>query len=572
MSAKHPLQVVLCWHMHQPFYRDPFSGTYQLPWTYLHGIKDYADMAAHLEANPQARAVVNFTPTLLVQLQDYAEQIRAHLREGTPISDPLLAALDRPALPPDEAERLALIQDCLRANRANVIDRFPAYRRLAQIADCLVADPSTLSYVGDQYLADLLSWYHLGWMGESVRRQDPRLQGLQEKGIGYTVEDRRFLLALIGELLEGLIQRYRRLAEVGQIELSLTPYAHPIAPLMLDLRSGREALPESALPNAQGYPDGEGRVRWHIEEGLKAFRHHFGFEPRGCWPAEGAVSEPTLGLLSEYGFAWTATGEGVLAHSLGSDYTRYGNGEEAATSLCHPFRMKEGSTVCFFRDDELSDLIGFQYSDWHPDDAVADLVKRLEGIRAATAEHPDAIVSIILDGENAWEHYPENGFHFLANLYQRLADHPDLELTTFDAALDRGVTVNPLPRLVAGSWVYGALSTWIGDVDKNRGWDLLVAAKVAYDEAVPHLGREARVAAAHQLALCEGSDWFWWFGDGNPGEVVRDFDRLYRLHLAQLYRLLGREPPASLAHALAHGDGGAVRGGGVMRAGHSARD
>ncbi len=570
MSADRTLKVVLCWHMHQPNYLDPLSGAYQLPWTYLHGIKDYADMASHLESNPQARAVVNFAPVLLEQIEDYARQIRAHLESGSPIGDRLLAALDSPAPPPGNEERLTLIRECLRANRANVIDRFPAYARLARLADCLEEDPGSLMYVDEQFFADILTWYHLGWMGESVRRADPRLRGLQEKGAGYTVEDRRYLLALIAELLEGLTERYRRLAETGQIELSVTPYAHPILPLLLDFQTAREALPESPLPEAEAYPGGEQRARWHIEEGLKSFRHHFGFEPRGCWPAEGGVSEATMGLLSEYGFAWAATGEGVLGNSLGSDYTRYGGGLELANTLCHPYRLEGSGTACFFRDDELSDLIGFQYSEWHADDAVSDLIQRLEAINAATADHPDALVPIILDGENAWEHYPENGFHFLSALYERLGEHPELELTTFSAALDEGVTVNPLDRLIAGSWVYGTLSTWMGDKDKNRGWDLLVAAKEAFDAEVPGLEEPARTAATHQLGICEGSDWFWWFGDYNPADVVRDFDRLYRLHLSQLYRLLNVEPPEYLAHAFAHGSGRPAQGG-VMLPGHASR-
>ena len=180
------------------------------------------------------------------------------------------------------------------------------------------------------------------------------------------------------------------------------------------------------------------------------------------------------------------------------------------------------------------------------------------------------MVSIILDGENAWEHYPENGYYFLSALYRRLADHPGIELTTFSEALERCPVPAELPRLVAGSWVYGTFSTWIGDPDKNRGWDMLGAAKRACDAALAsgRLGEEQRARALKQLAVCEGSDWFWWFGDYNPADTVSDFDRLYRRHLSNLYRLIGKEPPAYLEQPLTHG-GGAPRAGGAMRSGQA---
>jgi len=280
------------------------------------------------------------------------------------------------------------------------------------------------------------------------------------------------------------------------------------------------------------------------------------------------VSEGTLGLLADDGFAWAATGEGVLGNSLGDAYDKYG--EDPSTSLCHPYRVGQNGTACFFRDDELSDLIGFQYSDWHADDAVGDLIHRLEEIAEATSNQPDPVVPIILDGENAWEHYADNGFYFLSGLYKRLSEHPGLELTTFGDSLREGIRVGRLEKLVAGSWVYGTLSTWMGDKDKNRGWEMLVEAKQAYDRAVEegNLDERALEEATSQLATCEGSDWFWWFGDYNPADVVRDFERLYRLHVSRLYRLIGKEPPEYLAHAFAHGSGRPAHGG-VMRPGQA---
>jgi alpha-amylase/alpha-mannosidase (GH57 family) len=568
MSDEPRLKVVLCWHMHQPQYRDMLSGRYELPWTYLHAIKDYVDMAAHLEAEPQACAVVNFAPILLEQLSDYAAQVRGFLSEGRPVQDPLLAQLGSAALPTDDNERLALLQACLRANAERLVDRFPDYRRLAELAQWLIAHPLMVGYADDQLLVDLLVWYHLAWMGETVRRSDVRVRRLQDKGGGFTMHDRRELISVIADLLSGLIDRYTALARQGRVELSVTPYAHPILPLLLDLGSAREAQPDAPLPSAGEYPGGKERARWHIQEAIDTFEEHFGFKPDGCWPAEGGVSEPALRLLEEFGFRWAATGESVLHHSLAREADRDTHSRER--TLYRPYRIDGGKLACFFRDDGLSDQIGFTFSDWHADDAVANLVDSLERIAQSTRQHSDAVVSIILDGENAWEHYPENGYYFLSALYGRLASHPALELTTFSRYLSAGQTPRKLGRLVAGSWVYGTFSTWIGDADKNRGWDMLVEAKRAYDEvtASRHMDRDQLLAIQHQLSICEGSDWFWWFGDYNPADTVNDFDRLFRMHLSHLYHLLGREPPEYLSHSFTHGTGRPVHGG-VMRHGQA---
>ncbi len=558
------LKVVLYWHMHQPEYRDLRSGVYHLPWTYLHAIKDYVDMAAHLESVPEARAVVNFAPVLLEQIEDYAAQVDAFLHNSQAITDPLLAALAEPALPGHPEQRLSLIRSCLRANEQHLIKRFPPYERLATYARWVLDHPESLVYVSDQFVADLLMWYHLAWLGETVRREDARVKTLLDKGQVFSLHDRRELLGIIGDLLRDIIPRYRALAERGQVELSVTPYAHPIMPLLIDIQSAREAMPEAPLPHLTEYPGGEERVRWHLEHGIRTFERCFGMRPRGCWPSEGSVSDATLKLLGEYGFHWTASGESVLRNSLkAADMAPGGEGENC---IHKPYRLSDAQPVIFFRDDGLSDLIGFTYSGWHADDAVANLVSHLENIAEACRNEPNRMVSIILDGENAWEYYPENGYHFLQALYRKLAAHPDLELTTYSDCLRQHCAITTLPHIVAGSWVYGTFSTWIGEPDKNRGWDMLGDAKHRFDAVVGRLDDAHRARAEKQLAICEGSDWFWWFGDYNPAESVSDFEHLYRQHLSNLYQILGEEPPGYLSETFTHGTGAPAMGG-VMRSG-----
>ena len=252
---------------------------------------------------------------------------------------------------------------------------------------------------------------------------------------------------------------------------------------------------------------------------------------------------------------WTASGGNVLAHSA-----RDG---QVANPACRAVQFGERALACVFRDDELSDAVGFQYQTWHADDAVDDLLRRLE---ARADEHGgDGIALIYLDGENAWEFYPQNAYWLLSTLYRRIAEHPRLQLTTLRDALAQPHATARLPRLTAGSWVYGTFSTWIGSADKNRGWDLLVHAKSAYDRAISRIDPAQRAAVDRQLAVCEASDWFWWLGDYNPGRAVSDFESLYRLHLRRLYEMLGEAPPPALAAVLSTGQGDPAAGG-TMRA------
>jgi len=541
MSSRHTLDVVLCWHMHQPWYER--DGVFTQPWVYLHGIRSYADMAAHLENVQGARAVVNFVPTLLEQIALYAENIEAHLADGTPLADPLLAALATDPLPVAADQRDKLIEACLMVNERHVLGRYPQFGRLAELARAAGAQGGR--YLTDGFLSDLLVWFHLAWFGEQQRRSSPQLQQLLGQGEDFTLENRRTLLELIGSELAGLVPRYRALAEAGAVELAVSPWAHPIVPLLLDFESGRAALPNLPLPAASGYPGGAARVGWHLEAALASFESHFGRRPAGCWPSEGAVSEAAVDAIGAAGFQWIATGGQVLSNSL----ARAGAHVHCRHRV---FRLREDGVACFFRDDGLSDQIGFNYQHWEAQDAVNDLVGHLENI-AAHCDCQDMLVAIVMDGENAWDHYPANGFDFLQGLYQALADHQRIRLTTFADYLARpDIRHARLPGLVAGSWVHGTLATWVGNAAKNRAWDLLTAAKTEYDR-LPEALRAPDSPVTRELALCEGSDWFWWLDEFNEAGAVARFDELFRSHLKALYRAMELAPPAALETSLVTG-------------------
>ena len=574
MSETRPLDLVLVWHMHQPDYRNYATGQFMLPWVYLHAIKDYTDMAGHLERHPGMRAVVNFVPILLDQIEDYAEQFTSGR-----LRDPLLSLLARPDTQPlTSVERLLAMDRCFRANHHNMITPYPAYRKLHELFQQLEAQGEhALGYLSDQYVFDLLTWYHLSWLGETVRRESETFPRLTAIGAGFNHAHRMELFTLIGNRVSDVIPRYRRLAERGKVELSCSPHYHPLSPLLIDFQAARDTQPGVELPQAQAYPGGAERVGVHLCMALESHAQRFGSPPQGMWPSEGAISNPVLKQFAANGLHWTASSESVLANTLRADG---GRAFVRNQDLYRPYQIMTdaGNICCFFRDERLSDLIGFQYSKWRGEDAAANFIQELEGIAAAAPATERPVVSVILDGENAWEYYPYNAFYFFSALYDRLESHPAIRTHGYQSyllarkehadAIPGFAPMASLPGMVAGSWVYGNLATWIGSPDKNRAWDLLVAAKVCFDRAVAEgrLPPERMAAARRQLADCEGSDWFWWFGDYNPAEAVTSFDHLYRMKISNLYRELQLEVPAELRATISHGSGDPESGGTMRRA------
>ena len=583
MKADRPkLYLNLYWHMHQPDYRDLATNEYVLPWTYLHAIKDYSDMAYHLEENPAARVSFNFVPILLEQLEDYTQQFKTNS-----IRDPLLALLIKEDLSDISHDECHLIcESCFKSHHEKMLSPFPHYQRLLQIYQLVeplmkqhaATERDEFHYLSAQYKADLLVWYHLAWCGESLRRTNPVVQALMTKGALFTDEERMQLFAVIADTISSLIPRYKALMQRKQIELSTTPYYHPILPLLLDFRSTLDAMPDAPLPDSPSYQGGQARAVAHVQSAKKSHAQHFGVTPRGMWPAEGGVSHAALSLMAEHGLEWAATGQAVLFNSLAKSHLSNFNKDEY---LYQPYRVTNGKNdiLCFFRDDQLSDKIGFEYAKIHSRDAVSDFMKTLEDIHCNNTSEHSRVVSVILDGENAWEYFPYNGYYFLTELYAALTNHPDIQMTTFSDIVDmyqhgntsdQGLSAPVLPQVAAGSWVYGTFSTWIGSNDKNLAWDLLCAAKKTYDNVIAQhvLDANQLKACEQQLAICEGSDWFWWFGDYNSSDSVASFDQLYRRNLINLYILLGQPVPDVLYKRISAG-GGNSENAGTMRRGQS---
>ncbi len=567
------VNFALCWHMHQPWYQQGLDGEYQLPWVYLHAIKDYADMVAHLEAHPKMKVVVNFAPVLLEQLDDYARQLGNWLDNRQKMQDPMLNLLaGATQIPANMHERYQLLCDCQRAHAPKMIEPYPAFKSLLSPVkfmfprhECAEKDTEFLQYLDSQYFVDVLVWYHLAWLGHSLK-QSATAQRLIEKESMFDEFDRHELIRLFHDCIADLIPRYRKLAERGQIELSMTPYGHPIIPLLNDMENMRCAQPKDPMPSCAPYPGGAERSRWHIQHGIDCFEHYFGIRPQGIWLSEGAISEDAIAMIEEFDFKWTASGEGVWRSSIHmSDHDP--EVIHSKRALFHSYQLKDYAPKIFFRDDGLSDLVGFEYSKRNSVEAANDLVQNLVNISDFLGDSAGRhVVTIILDGENAWEYYPHNGYHFLNHLYEQLSDHTRIRTACFSELIDLPMC-HDLEELCAGSWVYGSFSTWIGNEDKNRAWDLLAEAKLAYDAVIEQgtLDHESQQRATRQLAICEGSDWFWWFGDANPSGSVSDFDQLFRIQLKNLYELLQLSIPAVLDEPVSIGGGSAENAGTMVR-------
>ncbi len=545
-----PLAVAFVWHMHQPDYRDPATGEARLPWARLHGLKDYYDMVAVLERYPAVHQTFNLVPSLVAQLE-------AAARGEFP--DSQLRLFEQPAGALSPGERVELLRTFFQANPDTMIAGFPRYaellRRRGRSGSAAELQAAAASFT-EQDCRDLQLLFHLAWIDPTIRDGDEQLRKLLAKGRGYTEADKRRLGERMRAILGAIVPLHRKLAARGQIEVSTTPFYHPILPLLCDTNVAREALPDVRLP-ARRFAHPEDAAA-QLARAAAFMQERFGRAPAGLWPSEGSVSEAILPLVAQAGFRWLASDEEILARSLGVHFAAVGEGARTRTAaLYRPYRLRRPGGVdlaIVFRDHALSDLLGFVYSRWEPVAAADDLIARLHGIAAALGEanrDGRSLVSIILDGENAWEYYPADGRDFFARLYERLSESRTLRAVAVGEHLAGHPPEAELPRLFAGSWINHSFRIWIGHDEDNAAWDALgaardtlVAAGQGSNGAAPPPERLA--AAWDALYAAEGSDWTWWYGDDHQSDHDLEFDTLFRGHLIRLYGLIGRPVPADL--------------------------
>jgi alpha-amylase/alpha-mannosidase (GH57 family) len=544
------VNLAILWHMHQPYYEDLATGEHILPWVRLHAIKDYWGMVAMLEEFPGIRVTFNLVPSLIRQVQAFAED-RArdrHLELGL-----------KPAaeLTPDEARWM--VANGFHAPYERMIGPYPRY---AQLHACRRERHS----FDEADLRDLQVWHKLAWMDPDLLARDPRLVGLVKKDRGFGEDDKALLRNVELEVLSRVVPAYRDAAARGQVELATSPFYHPILPLLCDSDAHQVAQPGAPKPKRRFTRPDDARVQ--IDRAMAFHEATFGSRPAGMWPSEGSVSDQSVGLIADAGLTWIATDEDILSRSLKQPMRpellyrpyRIGRSESVPGTNSDVGRSESvpgTEIVALFRDHAMSDRIGFHYQSWEAGAAAADFV---EQVRAAGRRFTEAgggevaTVAVILDGENAWEYYAGGGRPFLRALYRALAGAADIETVTMSEAA--AVPATPLPSIFPGSWIHGDFYIWIGHRDDLRAWDQLSAAREVFDQRAGAVAPEARDCALEELLIAEGSDWFWWYGDDHSSDHDADFDDLFRRHLRNAYAALGAPIPEDLfATNISTGDG-----------------
>lgn len=535
-------RVAILWHMHQPYYEDLVTREHILPWVRLHALKDYWGMVAMLEEFPDVRLTFNLVPSLLVQLESFAAD-RAH--------DRFLELGLRPAhaLLPEDVR--FMLKNFFHAQRQRMIDVYPRYAELLSLRGWGTSDAeidAAIRRFGIDELRDLQVWQKLAWIDPAYHERDARVQALVARGRHFSEDDKQELRAIELELLNAVIPAYRRGVESGRIEVSTSPFYHPILPLLCDTDIYKRTHPMARTPR-QRFMRPEDAFD-QLDEAAAYHERLFGRRPTGVWPSEGSVSDAVVPLIARAGFTWMATDEMILANTLGTTFGRDGRGlVDQADRLYRPYVVSAGGAevTCAFRDHALSDLIGFVYAGWSADAAADDFVGRLvDAGRQARQRDPgeEPTVFVILDGENAWEHFEGGGRPFLRALYQRLSHHPELRAVTMSEACAQ--PKSRLQGIFPGSWIDANFYIWIGHADDQRAWSQVAEARSVLDQAGPDVPADVLARARQEMFIAEGSDWCWWYGDDHSSEHDVEFDELFRRHLRNVYRLLGRPIPDEL--------------------------
>jgi len=537
MAETTKLKVAILWHMHQPYYFNPQSDRFEMPWVRFHGLKDYLDMPLLAAENDKIKVTFNLVPSLLDQIDLYGE--------GK--SDRHLELSRIPALNLSFEQKREILATFFSAHYQNMIDPYIRYRQLFRKKDSCGSDLDlAVEIFSSSEFRDLQVWSNLVWIDPIFRIEQP-VRALFEKGRDFTEDDKVALLRFQVSHLKRIIPTYQRLYKEKRIDVSFTPYYHPILPLLVDTDSAREAIPEITLPaNRFSFPED---ARWHIKSSIAKFKDLFGEPLRGMWPSEGSISEEVLGLMAEEGIAWTASDQEVLHHSA------IKSGRDPHDLIPHSIYHfeKYPQLNLFFRDRGLSDRIGFVYSNWDPLKAATDFVENIKNLKSVIKDNiDDAVIPVILDGENAWEYFPKDGLDFLRNLYNLLADDHEIETVFFrDAA--REIKSKGIPRIFAGSWISHNFKIWIGHPEDNLAWDLLYSTRKYLSDYVgknPNTDAGIIEKAWRQVHFTEGSDWCWWYGDDHKSDYNAQFDELYRTHLKTVYTILDQDPPPQLSRPI----------------------
>jgi len=550
----YPLNIALIWHMHQPYYKNLKTNNYNMPWVRLHGIKDYYDMPAILEDFPDIHQTFNLVPSLMEQIDDY---VNGKAKEE------LLELTIKPAGELNTHEKITILKNFFMANWDKMIKKIPHYFELLKKRGLFFSDESIMESqryfsVGD--MRDVQVLFNLVWIDPMFIETDTFLNDMFNKGRNFTEEEKLQVIDKQFDILKQIIPKHKELMDKGIIEVSITPYYHPILPLLCDSDIAKIAVPDIRLPRERFLHPEDAKKQ--VEMAVEYYKEKFGRAPNGMWPSEGSVSEDIIPIIAESGIKWIATDEEILGKTLHKELGRdsYGNSHNPEI-LYKPYTVHKGEHKLniLFRDHTLSDLLGFVYSKWDYKAAAHNFVEKLHSIRKNLGDinkNGEHLVPIILDGENAWEYYYNDGRDFLLYLYELLSHDKLLKFVTVSEALEQSPPKQKLHNLFPGSWINHNFRIWIGHEEDNRAWDLLNKARKAlkeYEQGVRNPSKKVKAnieIAWKEIYIAEGSDWCWWYGDDHSTENDEAFDQLYREHLQNVYEFIGLPIPEELMQSI----------------------
>ena len=526
IEAKKKLYLAFMWHMHQPYYKDDISGEYKMPWVFLHAIKDYYELVRYIEKFSSIKATFNVVPSLLEQLREY---------ESGFVNDSLLSLIKKHVSVLTVEEKKKLSTMLFYSNPKTMILPLKRYAELYDKKNSFKDSDDFALQISDDEMVDLQVLFLLSWCSNALREKSKIVTSMLSKGRGFGHPDKEDLLDELFGFVKTIIPYYGKMQKEGRIEVSTTPYYHPILPLLLDKNAAKEADRGAVTPKE--FADFRSDAAMHVKDAVSYYEGLFGAAPSTFWPAEGSVSVEALRLLSSNGVKHVGADEDVLFKSIegrlrSNLYKKYYVGDDYKIGV-------------LFRDKGLSDLLGFTYSNKNPKEAAADFISRLSQIKDTLSFNP--VVPIILDGENAWEYYDNNAKDFFEALYEEIERADWCETLTFSEVFQKDdVESGYIEHIKPGSWIYGTFSTWMGHEEKNRGWELLSIAKNSYEAKKSTLTEEADKKAKKELMIAEGSDWFWWYGDDHYTPQADEFDELFRKHLINIYKIIGETPPQKM--------------------------
>jgi alpha-amylase/alpha-mannosidase (GH57 family) len=537
--------IVFLWHMHQPYYVDPATQTALMPWVRLHAVKGYLDMISVIEDFPTVRLNFNLTPVLMLQLKE--------LIDGT-VNDRWLNWSRRTAADLEEHEKFALLENFFKIHWDSLIKPFPRYWELLHKRGLTFYRDDVrrgLRYFNTQEFLDLQTWFNLAWCGYTADRLYPELAELKKKGRNFTEREKERVLEIHLEIMRLVIRKYREAEERRQVELTTAPFFHPILPLIYDSAFAERSLPGRQFPQRFSWPQD---AVAHVTLAVEQHAAMFGKPPRGLWPSEGSIAPELIPIMQKCGIEYFCSDEDNLFKSL-HRAPEFQSGSVDHLELFQGWRVvHDGAAVnALFREKPLSDFIGFMASKNEPGQAAEHLLQHLRHI-AGLIQQDTGVIPLILDGENAWETFPDGGEGFLRALYSGIAAQPDLlHSATIEDYFHAHPPQKQITTLHTGSWISSNFDIWIGDDEENRAWNLLGETRRFLEQqiATGALTEAQRCAAMREILAAEGSDWFWWYGDDFSTENDILFDELFRQHLTNVYRLCGVVAPSELATPIA---------------------